>query len=388
MSVNTCPKCQAVVPENTKFCPECGCPLEAAPVAPEVPVAPVTDQKKLKKKKRLRNFVIFIAIVAAIIGISKISSAIKARIDWDEIVLGEMIPTPPVTKGEVITNTSDSLYMNITGITPKQYADYIDECAEEGYASEAESTSMFYEAFNAEGYNLRLSYYEGSEELSLHLEKPEEMSEIEWPDSTAAKKLPKPKSTVGKFSYEYDDHFYVEIADTSKADYADYVKKCSEKGFKVDYDKGDNYYYADNYEGWSLSLKYQGNNIMSIDIDAPDEDDEEETTKPSKTETTTEKQTEEATTKKQSSSSVSSDFKKTMDEYEKFMDKYIDFMNKYKENPSDLGLLADYAKMMSDYADYCDEIDNIDEDELSDADLAYMLEVTNRVNQKLIDELD
>lgn len=37
--------------------------------------------------------------------------------------------------------------------------------------------------------------------------------------------------------------------------------------------KGDNYYYADNADGWHISLRYEGNNVMSIDIDAPDEEE-------------------------------------------------------------------------------------------------------------------
>lgn len=59
----------------------------------------------------------------------------------------------------------------------------------------------------------------------------------------------------------------------SKADYDEYVNACAEKGFYVDYNKGDDYYHADNCDGWNLSLRYIGNNTMSIDIDAPIDDD-------------------------------------------------------------------------------------------------------------------
>jgi hypothetical protein len=40
----------------------------------------------------------------------------------------------------------------------------------------------------------------------------------------------------------------------------------------VNYSKGDNYYTADNGDGWHVSLKYEGNQIMSIDLDAPPKD--------------------------------------------------------------------------------------------------------------------
>ena len=64
------------------------------------------------------------------------------------------------------------------------------------------------------------------------------------------------------------------------------------------------------------------------------------------------------TTKKNSEKTTSNDdginpdFKAAMDSYEKFMDEYVAFMKKYKENPSDLGLLADYADYMSKYTDF------------------------------------
>lgn len=85
--------------------------------------------------------------------------------------------------------------------------------------------------------------------------------------------LPAPKSKKGLFSHEYDDNFFVYIGDTDKADYDKYVNACAEKGFDVDYNKGDDYYHADNSDGWNLSLRYIGNNTMSIDIDAPIDDD-------------------------------------------------------------------------------------------------------------------
>ena len=35
-----------------------------------------------------------------------------------------------------------------------------------------------------------------------------------------------------------------------------------------------------------------------------------------------------------------------MDSYEAFVDEYVAFMEKYNNNPSDIGLIADYASYM------------------------------------------
>lgn len=79
------------------------------------------------------------------------------------------------------------------------------------------------------------------------------------------------------------------------------------------------------------------------------------------------------------------DFKESMDSYEEFMDDYVAFMKKYQANPSDLGLLADYATFMSNYADMISKFDKWENEELNDTELAYYLEVQTRVTQKLLE---
>lgn len=83
------------------------------------------------------------------------------------------------------------------------------------------------------------------------------------------------------------------------------------------------------------------------------------------------------------SDTVSQEFKKTMDSYEEFFDEYVSFMKKYEENPSDLGLLADYATFMSKYTDYIAKLSDIDYDSLSTADALYYTEVNARILKKL-----
>ena len=56
---------------------------------------------------------------------------------------------------------------------------------------------------------------------------------------------------------------------------------CRDKGFTVDYNKGDNYYRANNDAGWQVSIDYEGNQIMSIRIDAPDTSSGSTTSEPS-----------------------------------------------------------------------------------------------------------
>ena len=308
------------------FCPECGAKkeLQTTSTPPPIPQPIVNEQshnyttgsnetvfQKPKKPIYKKWWFYVIIAVALIVIIGAFSGGSKSeKIKWNDMVLGSQLPEPPYNKGEIHENSSDKLWVDIENISDKQYNDYVESCKSKGFTIDAQLDSYSFDAYNAEGYKLSLSHYGNNEELSIDLEKPIKMSDINWPSSHAGKQLPVPKSTTGKFSYEHDDEFCVYIGNTSKSDYNNYVKACSDKGFTVDYDKGDNYYDADNSDGWHISLKYEGNNIMSIEITASSNDSNEDskenssatpskdTTDAAKTETTKSKTTESNTSKK------------------------------------------------------------------------------------------
>lgn len=75
-------------------------------------------------------------------------------------------------------------------------------------------------------------------------------------------------------------------------------------------------------------------------------------------------------------------FQEAMDSYEAFFDDYIAFMANYDEK-SDVHALAEYTSLLMQYADTMEKLEAIDEDSLSEEDLAYYLEVTTRIYAKL-----
>ncbi len=70
--------------------------------------------------------------------------------------------------------------------------------------------------------------------------------------------------------------------------------------------------------------------------------------------------------------------KEAMDQYEELFDEYIEFME------DDDSSMTAYASALTKYAEAMEAIDGIDEDELTDGDYAYYMEVLTRVNQKLL----
>lgn len=100
---------------------------------------------------------------------------------------------------------------------------------------------------------------------------PEEMefAEFQWPDTDIAKLMPVPKSTIGNINWSQDYGFVIYVAETSLEDYAAYVKECEALGFTSECRKGDDYFYADNEDGYHVALNYQESDVMFVRIDEP-----------------------------------------------------------------------------------------------------------------------
>ena len=327
---------------------------------------------------------IWAGVIAALLLVAltvTLTGCLDEKIVWDDIILGSLLPAPPSDRGEVHTNSREDLWLDVSKVTDKQFADYIDACKQRGFSIDAKSSSISYTAFNENGYELYISYMSSSSEMSIRLEPPMEMSSIVWPDNEAGKQLPAPQSATGRFSYEYEDSFYVFIGNTTKDDFAAYVKACSDAGFSVNYKKGEDHYYSDNAEGWHVDLRYEGNSVMSIKISHPSKDSESAVA----TAAATEKAPNDTTKDTADAGGIDPDFKKAMDAYESFMGEYVDFMKKYKANPTDLTLLASYADYMSKYADFVRDFSAWGDKELSNQELAYYIDVQARVNKKLLE---
>lgn len=376
---------------NGKFCEHCGAPApsSAAPTPGTYPAEP-TPTKKKKKPIYKRWWFYVIVIIAAIAVTVSVSGNKSEKIKWDDMILSEQLPEPPKDKGEIHENTAEKLWVDINKISDKQYNDYTEACKAKGFTIDPESDSTSYGAYNSEGYKLSLSHYGSEDEMKIELEKPIEMSSITWPTSKAGKQLPAPKSTKGKFTHENDDGFNVYIGNTSKDDYNSYVKACSDKGFTVNYDKGDSFYNADNSAGWHVSIKYEGNNIMSIDIDAPSESStapsaSEGTTKPAESKQAQSKPAKTANNDSDMVDGMHRDFKEAMDSYEEFFDEYVAFMKKYENSDNPMSMFSDYTKFMSQYSETMQKLDEWKSKDLNTKEAAYLLDVTNRINKKLLE---
>lgn len=87
------------------------------------------------------------------------------------------------------------------------------------------------------------------------------------------------------------------------------------------------------------------------------------------------------------SGSVSASFKKTMDDFEAKANEYYTFMKKYKDAESidQLNMLEQYMETKQKFSDALTDIAKITSDGLSQADLAYYMEIHSRVIKKVVE---
>lgn len=235
-------------------------------------------------------------------------------------------------------------------------------------------------------------------------------SNLVWPKSEIAKAIPEITKKKGEINWDSSDSLSLDVYDISQKEFDSYVDKCSEAGFDVDYNRSSGSYSARNQDDLQLMiLYYTSSKEMSVsvnrisevpsvveelikDADIVDADVEVTTveeTEVDETEVSTEEET--AISEQESSESASNqpsglnpELKAYLDSYEEFMDEYIEFMEKYEKSNNDIAMLADYTKIMAKYADFAKKIDEYDEDEMSKEDWDYYVEVTTRVNSKLL----
>ena len=210
-----------------------------------------------------------------------------APLEWDTFILGDAIPALDA-RGEVNINTEDTLMIEVPTATEKDYNAYLQACKDRGYTIDAETLGGTYYAFNEQGYKLSVSYFE-SNGMQITLYAPIELGELKWPTNGPAASFPKPNSTLGKVEWERENGFLIYVGKMTIEDYGDYINACSDAGYNIDYEKGNKYYRADNSDGLSLSLTYEGFNVVCIRVDeykdSEDNDSETNNEKPADSDT-------------------------------------------------------------------------------------------------------
>ena len=336
----------------------------------------VPNLRQVLQTVALLLIIVFLLIVGMNGGVDH-----NEKLYWPESGLSSMLPVPDSEYGHVYRDSTEEFDCDVYHYSESQFSEYKLACSAMGFDQEQTSSHTSWTAFNSAGDKLELYYYDSYKEMGITLTAAKPMSALRWPTTRVGQLVPEPKSKVGYVDWETDSGFVIYVGDTPKDEYDAYVSECIDRGFDVKYSRGTDYFYADNKEGYHLSVSYYGNNIMIVRADEPYDFEEpveqtEETEEPAPDDT-------EETTETTEPAEVSPEFKATMDDYEAFVDDYVEFMAKY-ENAEDTSTMSEeYSAFIDKFANIMNELNSIDPTSLSNSDYAYYQQVLTRIFVKL-----
>lgn len=225
------------------------------------------QQNAIVCSRKLWKLVIALIITFAVIIVTTICISIyrEDRYNWDNVILGSVMPKPDLPKGEIIVNNDDSLVMNLFNASFEDYNSYVENCVRYGFDYDIESSDSHYDAFNEPGYKLQLRFEEYDNTIFLSMEEPASYEELQWPDNDLSALLPLPKSKVGVLK-ESEDFLSCVIAETTLEDFNDYVVACIEKGFNVNQKIEEGAFSAQNEDEYTLTVRYVPYKTVEIEL--------------------------------------------------------------------------------------------------------------------------
>lgn len=192
------------------------------------------------------------------------------KVDWDDILMSDILPEPQSDIYEILDNTDEYLSVSVSEMSKSKFNDYVKDCKDKGFTVENEDLEDAFFAYNQDGYKLDLGFNVSVEEMHISVEAPVKMSDIEWSDLNVNKIIPTPKSKTGIIEQDDEDGLKAYIGKTSIDDYNKYVNDCIKRGFNVGSDKSEKSFTAKNSDEYSLTVEYEGNSIIYIDLYVPE----------------------------------------------------------------------------------------------------------------------
>ena len=232
---------------------------------------------------------ICVVIMLAVYGVESITTAITAAKDnaaneqeklqaqsvtyeWPSVGLNQYLPIPPTEYGNIKTDDETRFNIEIYQVSSEDFEGYVKNCKEKGFTISTTKTDSVFYAYHAEQYELDIFYWEDKETMDIFLDAPLKMSEIKWPDSKLVKQIPQPESLTGNIRRENSEYFGVYIANTTPEQYNEYVDRCIEAGFTIDYSRGDKTFHAYNKAGYYLVVEQHLFDKIYISIEIPEKD--------------------------------------------------------------------------------------------------------------------
>ena len=235
-----CLNCGTELPEDTKFCSYCGAKVEEDT---KVPPIPETEEQKNESKSnkvkgkclecwnKLSKFGKIATIGAAVLGILALVAFLAGRIVAGilSIVQIAIVVVAILMKRNTIK-------------VPKRWIPIV---------------------MLALSYVLIIPYF------GLFKINSADYVKYDWSSVALTEMLPQPESPYGEIISNSEDYLSLDVTKTTEGQYKGYIEACKDKGFTIDIETNESFFYAYNDKGYKLSLSYYDyNSEMHIDLNS------------------------------------------------------------------------------------------------------------------------
>lgn len=275
---------------------------------------------------------------------------------WPTSEVAARLPIPESSIGKVTYDSAEGFRVYVGDTTVDDYDAYVELCKSVGFAVDYNKGDRYYRAYNVEGYYISLSY-EGFNTMLINADAPEE---------------PGPEATpIAKGANDFDD----------SEDIKDIQFRLIELGYLTG--ATDGIFGA----GTETALKefQEKNGLEATGIaDEPTLTALESSNAVSKYGQEEKVETASATQGEELVDGMRPSVKKAIDSFEEYFVEYVELIEKIEADPDNPWLLVDYAEFLATYASTMRDFENMEDEDLNDAEMAYYLAALGRVNQMLI----
>lgn len=239
------------------------------------------QQQERKDRNRRRRKIIIGVLVALFVVVPLAYSAIEDALweheqqqkltspyEWPTSGLATMIDQPSEKSGHINYNSGNRFEIEVPSAN-MDFNTYVQSCKDRGFTIDAFADDNEFHAYNADGYRVELYVYTYQGSMEITVDAPKQMSVIIWPTTGLGAQLPAPPSDQGNIESDTATSFRAYVGNITAEQFMAYTNACMEAGFNQDYHRRTSYFSADNSDGATLTVEYEGFNTITIRAYAP-----------------------------------------------------------------------------------------------------------------------
>lgn len=266
-----CPNCGKQNSDDSKFCASCGGKLSLIDnqIEEQGFVKPV-EQEKIRTKKKANPVLVIIGVllISSIIYFTNGAAPTKMNyyksnfvnkeqdvFVWPNQGLAELLPEPSTNVGKIIVDNESCFQIDLTNYSRSNFDKYVELCKQKGFSYKASIESDKYFACDKDRNNLSLSF-DGLDRMTIKLETPFSLLELEWPVKGSSLFIPMPEFALGHIMQDDAKCFHAYVSELDEAQYKEYVSKCKKNNFDQKCEESINKFEGHDLLGNKLTLEY------------------------------------------------------------------------------------------------------------------------------------